>query len=136
MRKVLRIKQVACSLIVSSVLAATAFLLPATVCTAYQSSAVESSQQYLPATQALVEMVAKDQNLKTLLEKSISEAAKINPDPQTNPAQNLKAYFDYVNWAERAMPWAILPGVEKNHPKPITKSTKALTIFTLSTTGL
>ena len=129
MRKVLRIKQVACSLIFSSVLAATAFLLPATVCTAYQSSAVESSQQYLPATQALVEMVAKDQNLKTLLEKSISEAAKINPDPQTNPAQNLKAYFDYVNWAERAMPWAILPGVEKNHPKLYNQIDQSLNYF-------
>lgn len=129
MRKALRGKPVACSIIVSSVLAVTAFLLPATVCTASQSSVVESSQQYLPATQALVEMVAKDHNLKTLLEKSISEAAKINPDPQTNPAQNLKAYFDYVNWAERAMPWAILPGVEKNHPKLYNQIDQSLNYF-------
>ncbi len=94
-----------------------------------QTPAVESTERYSPATQALVEMVAENQTLKTLLEKTISKAAEINPDPQTNPAQNLKAYFDYVNWAERAMPWAILPGVEKNHPKLYNQIDQSLNYF-------
>ena len=118
MRQVLDVKRFAYSVAVSATFLTVTPLWPIADCVAApQTQVVESTERYLPATQALVEMVAENPTLKTLLEESISKAAEINPDSQTNPAQNLKAYFDYINWAERAMPWAILPGVEKNHPK-------------------
>ena len=118
MRQVLDVKRFAYSVAVGATFLTVTPLWPIADCVAApQTQVVESTERYLPATQALVEMVAENPTLKTLLEESISKAAEINPDSQTNPAQNLKAYFDYINWAERAMPWAILPGVEKNHPK-------------------
>lgn len=68
--------------------------------------------EYSPVTQALISMVNHNPELKAMLEKSIAQAKQINPDPQTNPAQTLEAYYDYVDWAAVSMPWAILPGVE------------------------
>lgn len=130
MRQVLDVKRFAYSVAVSAIFITVTPLLPIADCMAApQTPAVESTERYSPATQALVEMVAENQTLKTLLEKTISKAAEINPDPQTNPTQNLKAYFDYVNWAERAMPWAILPGVEKNHPKLYNQIDQSLNYF-------
>jgi phosphatidylserine decarboxylase len=33
----------------------------------------------------------------------------VNPDKNTNPAQTLAEYYDFVTWAETCMPWSILP---------------------------
>lgn len=90
--------------------------VPAAAPAAAEASAAVPAGSYRPATQKLANMLAAEPQLRAWLEKSIALAAEINPDPQTNPAQTLEAYLDYVNWAEEAMPWAILPGVEKNHP--------------------
>ena len=130
MRQVLDVKRFAYSVAVGATFLTVTPLWPIADCVAApQTQVVESTERYLPATQALVEMVAENPTLKTLLEESISKAAEINPDSQTNPAQNLKAYFDYINWAERAMPWAILPGVEKNHPKLYNQIDQSLNYF-------
>lgn len=43
-----------------------------------------------------------------MLSASIEQARQINPDRSTNPAQSLEEYFDFVSWAETAMPWALL----------------------------
>ena len=43
-----------------------------------------------------------------MLEASLEKARQINPDPNTNPAQNLEEYYAFVSWAETSMPWALL----------------------------
>ena len=52
-----------------------------------------------------------------MLEKSIAQAKQINPDRRTNPAQTLDEYYEYIDWAARAMPWAILPDAGELYPK-------------------
>lgn len=94
-----------------------------------QTQQVQAQQVYRPMTQELVDLVKADPAFKRQLEQSIALAAAVNPDPQTNPAQTLEAYFDYVNWAETAMPWAILLGVEKNHPKLYNQIDQSLNYF-------
>lgn len=53
---------------------------------------------------ALRKAVEADAELKRLLTKAIEEGRRINPDPQTNPAQTLEQYYDFVSFAERATP--------------------------------
>ena len=84
---------------------------------------------FRPMTQELANLIKSDANLKRMLEKSIAAAAAINPDPLTNPAQTLEQYLEYINWAETAMPWAILPNVEKNHPKLYEQIDQSLNYF-------
>lgn len=60
-------------------------------------------------TQQLMTMVNHTPELKKLLEKSIAQAAQINPDKTTNPAQTLDEYYEYIDWASFALPWDILP---------------------------
>ena len=123
------LKLMGISLAVSAMIFASVGFCSSNVYAQTNLSTVTQQEQYLPGTQALVDMLDKNPTLKALLEKSIQKASVINPDPQTNPAQNLKAYVDYVNWAERAMPWAILPGVEKNHPKLYNRIDQSLNYF-------
>jgi phosphatidylserine decarboxylase precursor len=57
-----------------------------------------------PATTELKRLVATNPEVKGLLIASIEQAKQVNPDPNTNPAQSLDQYYDFVSWAERAMP--------------------------------
>ena len=68
-------------------------------------------------TQELISMVNHNPELKGMLEKSIALAKEINPDKKTNPAQTLEEYYEYVDWAAKALPWAILPDAPENYPK-------------------
>ncbi|OGB89777.1 phosphatidylserine decarboxylase [candidate division WOR-1 bacterium RIFCSPHIGHO2_01_FULL_53_15] len=43
-----------------------------------------------------------------MLEKSIAEARKVNPDPKTNPVQNLSDYYDFIDRASELMPQDVL----------------------------
>jgi hypothetical protein len=52
--------------------------------------------------------VAANPELKRLLIASIERAKQVNPDRLTNPAQSLEQYFDFVAWAERAIPASLL----------------------------
>jgi hypothetical protein len=61
-----------------------------------------------PATVELKRLVAADPELKRLLIASIKRAKQVNPDPLTNPAQSLEQYFDFVAWAEQAIPASLL----------------------------
>lgn len=64
-------------------------------------------------TQELISIVNHNPELKAMLEKSIAQAREINPDKTSNPAQTLEEYYDYIDWAAKAMPWSILPEVDK-----------------------
>jgi len=61
-----------------------------------------------PATLQLKRLVAADPELKRLLITSIDSARQVNPDRLTNPAQSLEQYYDFVSWAERAIPGSLL----------------------------
>ena len=69
----------------------------------------DPNKDYGEKTLELIDIVNSNPNIKSLLIKSIDQAAKINPDKTTNPAQTLDGYYEYVTWAETAMPWSILP---------------------------
>lgn len=53
-------------------------------------------------------MVEHNAGMKKMLVESIEKAKRINPDPATNPAQTLEEYYDFMDWAAKAMPWSIL----------------------------
>lgn len=64
-----------------------------------------------PITQQLVTMVEHNPEIKNMLVKSIKIAYKINPDSVTNPVSTLDKYYNFVDWATKAMPWSILPNL-------------------------
>lgn len=68
----------------------------------------EIPTSYGPATTELVELLETNPEVKELLITSIAQAKAINPDRNTNPAQNLEEYLEFVSWTETAMPWALL----------------------------
>ncbi len=65
--------------------------------------------RHAPITQQLILMVRYNPQLKRILEESIHQAKVANPDPQSNPAQTLEQYYDFLDWASTAKPWNILP---------------------------
>jgi phosphatidylserine decarboxylase len=64
---------------------------------------------YGEKTLELIGIIEKNHTIKSMLIKSIDQAKNINPDRNTNPAQTLEEYYEFVTWAETAMPWSILP---------------------------
>ncbi len=56
----------------------------------------------------LMRILDGDSGLKAMMEKSLRMAARKNPDPDTNPAQDLKSLYDFLDWAETCMPWNVL----------------------------
>jgi phosphatidylserine decarboxylase len=77
------------------------------LCTGSTAADTPTSQDG-PATLELRHLVAANPELKRLLIASIDRAKQINPDPLTNPAQSLEQYFEFVAWAERAIPASLL----------------------------
>lgn len=61
-----------------------------------------------PATRELERLVAADPEFKRLLVASIEQARRVNPDRTTNPAQSLEQYYEFISWAERALPGDLL----------------------------
>jgi phosphatidylserine decarboxylase len=74
-----------------------------------QNAKKETLKKHAPITQQLIVMVNHNQDLKDMLEDSIAMAKEKNPDKDTNPAQTLEEYYDFVDWASKTMPWTILP---------------------------
>ena len=67
---------------------------------------------YGEKTLELIDIVEKNPNIKSLLIISIAQAKKINPDKLSNPAQTLEEYYDFIAYAEKAMPWGLLPDMK------------------------
>ena len=53
-------------------------------------------------------MIRSDKLLERLLEESIAKAAAANPDKDTNPAQSLTEFYDFVEWSSTTLPRFIL----------------------------
>lgn len=83
-------------------------LLLAVLMISCSPSSEQKEVSYGKATQELIELVNSDPALKSLLIKSIEKAKAINPDRNTNPAQDLQEYYAFVSWAETSMPWALI----------------------------
>ena len=69
----------------------------------------------LPRSQAALSMMAyleADPELMALMEKTIAKAHEINPDPNTNPVDNVDELYDFIDWAVTCMPWNVLTDVE------------------------
>jgi phosphatidylserine decarboxylase len=64
--------------------------------------------QHAPATLELMALADKDPQLKALLTESIELARQKNPDKNTNPAQTLDEFYDFIDWASTCEPWNIL----------------------------
>ncbi len=68
-----------------------------------------SIKQHESSTQELIDELERNNDARLLLEKSIIKAKSINPDHNTNPAQTLEEYYNYLDWSAKCMPWSILP---------------------------
>lgn len=71
---------------------------------ATQENAVSAHE---PITQELIGILKENPEVKSMLETSIEKAKEINGDKKTNPAQTLEQYYEYIDWAAKAMPWNI-----------------------------
>ena len=66
-------------------------------------------QEHAAVTEQFRQLLEQDDQLKALVEKSIRQAAAVNPDHETNPAQNLEELYGFVDYSLTRMPWNILP---------------------------
>ena len=95
---------------------ALAIALPLSSCAAPPASAPAPASQESGQAQAahskartdLEDMLSRDPSLRTLLEKSIAAAHKVNPSHDTNPVDSVDALLDYVDWLCTCMPWNVL----------------------------
>ncbi len=95
---------------------ALAIALPLSSCAAPPASAPAPASQESGQAQAahskarddLEAMLSRDPSLRTLLEKSIAAAHKVNPSHDTNPVDSVDALLDYVDWLCTCMPWNVL----------------------------
>lgn len=69
---------------------------------------VDESKDHKQMTLDMIALLEEDAELKSMMEKSIAKAAEINPDKNTNPAQNLEEFYDFLDWANTCQPWNVL----------------------------
>ena len=78
-------------------------------------SVVAQEVTHKPVTEELITLLEENPETKDLLEKSIAAAQKINPDPKTNPVQNLEDYYDFIDESSELLPQDTIqntPGLE------------------------
>ena len=68
----------------------------------------EKERQHTEAVSELIRLMDGNPDVKTLLEKSITKAAAVNPDRRYNPAQTLTEFYDFVDWNVRQLPWDVM----------------------------
>jgi phosphatidylserine decarboxylase len=64
----------------------------------------EEEISHKPITQELINLIENNPEIGEMLEKSIAEAKKANPDPKTNPVQSLSDYYDFIDRASESLP--------------------------------
>ncbi|MBQ6966258.1 MAG: phosphatidylserine decarboxylase [Bacteroidaceae bacterium] len=83
-------------------------LLAAITSCTNDNTPAESEQQHTEAVSELMRLLDGNAEVKRLLEKSIAQAAAINPDRRYNPAQSLTEFYDFVDWNIRQLPWDVM----------------------------
>ena len=68
-----------------------------------------AAAKHEPITEQLITMVEHNAELRSMLVESIDKTTKINPDKVTNPVRTLEEYYNFIDWAAKALPWSILP---------------------------
>ncbi len=63
-------------------------------------------------TDELIAILDKHPEIKDMLIKSIAMAKEINPDKNTNPAQTLQEYYQFLDWTAKPLPWNVLPNAD------------------------
>jgi len=68
----------------------------------------KQGDSHTPITRELINLVEKNPEIGNMLERSITEARKINPDPKTNPVQSLPDYYTFIDRASELIPQDVL----------------------------
>jgi len=71
-----------------------------------------SENNYGAKTNELIQIVVNNPKIKSLLTEAINKAKEINPDTATNPVKNLDDFYQFISWAETAMPWDLIRHTE------------------------
>ncbi len=77
-----------------------------------ETVATPTQSHHKQITLDLISLLKKHPNVKAMLELSIAEAKKANPDAKTNPVQDLNGYYSYIDSASELIPSEVL-----DHPK-------------------
>ncbi|MEG1497683.1 MAG: phosphatidylserine decarboxylase [Clostridiales bacterium] len=72
------------------------------------------TKEHQAITESLINIMEENPEVEKLLIKSIDKAKEINPNKETNPAQSIEEYYEYIDWAATAMPW----NISQNLPDP------------------
>ena len=75
-------------------------------------AAPQLEPQHSEAALAMQSYLEADPELMHMMEKSIAQAHEINPDPSTNPVDNIDELYDFIDWMVTCMPWNVLTDVE------------------------
>jgi phosphatidylserine decarboxylase precursor len=84
------------------------FLLFLVLASLFSCDSPKKDVEYGEATKELIAMVDSSPELKSMLQSSLAKAKEINPNRNTNPAQTLEEYYEFVTWTETTIPWAII----------------------------
>jgi phosphatidylserine decarboxylase len=68
----------------------------------------DSALAHAPITRALRQLIEEQPEVGELLAQSIAAAAKVNPDPRTNPVQTLPEYFAFIDESSKLIPRQIV----------------------------
>lgn len=72
------------------------------------STVAMENDNHKAITQDLIGLIEKNPEIGNLLEVSIAKAKEINPDPKTNPVQNLSDYYNFIDSASELIPRDVL----------------------------
>ncbi|MFH1995442.1 MAG: phosphatidylserine decarboxylase [Candidatus Omnitrophota bacterium] len=79
-----------------------------TVTVLFAGTVCAENASHKPITEELISLTEKNPEIRGMLERSIAEAKKINPDPKTNPVQSLPDYYDFIDSASEIIPQEVL----------------------------
>ena len=74
------------------------------------STAFSGGKHHKAITKELIQLINEQPEIGKMLETSIAKAKKINPDRETNPAQSLSEYYDFIDRASELLPQDVLKG--------------------------
>lgn len=83
-----------------------ALCVAAAVC----GAALVEEHPYKQITVELYYLIEDNPEIGDMLERSIAEAYKTNPDVKTNPVQSLSDYYDFIDRASEVLPQDVLEG--------------------------
>ena len=69
------------------------------------SSDLVRTDEHEDITWDLIQMAEHDPALKAMLEESVAQAYRMNPDPDTNPVSDLESYYAFLDRCYLCLPW-------------------------------